>query len=112
MKKHSIAVSEEVYDYLKGMIDDEHVSNSDDSEERNANGEIVAHRPSFSEVISHLIEDRESEPRVWHITEERIGLLRYCLDSLLDAPDIEESPGPRHSIEMLRTMLAESEQCE
>ena len=54
----------------------------------------------------------DAKPRSWQITEERIGLLRYCLDSLLDAPDIEESPGPRHSIEMLRTMLAESEQCE
>ena len=60
---------------------------------------------------AEILEANET-PRSWQITEERIGLLRYCLDSLLDAPDIEESPGPRHSIEMLRTMLAESEQCE
>lgn len=51
----------------------------------------------------------DAKPRVWQITEERVGLLRYCLDTLLDAPDIEESPGPRHSIEMLRAMLTEAE---
>jgi len=60
---------------------------------------------------AEILEANET-PRSWQITEERIGLLRYCLDSLLDAPDIEESSGPRHSIEMLRTMLAEAEQCE
>jgi hypothetical protein len=50
------------------------------------------------------------KPHCWQITEERVGLMRYCLDSLLDAPDIEESPGPRHSIEMLRAMLKEAGQ--
>ena len=54
---------------------------------------------------------REPEaPRSWQITEERIGLLEYCLETLLDAPDIEEIPGPGHSIEMLRAMLREAEQ--
>ena len=51
-----------------------------------------------------------AKPRVWQITEERIGLLEYCLETLLDAPDIEEIPGPGHSIEMLRAMLREAEQ--
>ena len=46
--------------------------------------------------------------KVWQITEERVGLLEYCLETLLDAPDIEEIPGPGHSIEMLRTMLREA----
>ena len=56
---------------------------------------------------------REPEaPRSWQITEERIGLLEYCLETLLDAPDIEEIPGPGHSIEVLRAMLTEAEQCE
>jgi len=54
---------------------------------------------------------REPEaPRSWQITEERIWLLEYCLETLLDAPDIEEIPGPGHSIEMLRAMLREAEQ--
>ena len=51
-----------------------------------------------------------TKPRSWQITEERIGLLEYCLETLLDAPDIEEIPGPGHSIEMLRAMLREAEQ--
>jgi len=51
----------------------------------------------------------DAKPRSWHITEERIGLLEYCLETLLDAPDIEEIPGPGHSIEMLRAMLREAE---
>jgi hypothetical protein len=54
----------------------------------------------------------DAKPRSWQITEERIGLLEYCLETLLDAPDIEEIPGPGHSIEMLRAMLREAEQCE
>ena len=58
---HQIRVSDDVYDYLKEMIDDEHEDNSNMSDERNANGETVAHRPSFSDVISHLIEDREGK---------------------------------------------------
>ena len=53
-----------------------------------------------------------TKPRSWQITEERIGLLEYCLETLLDAPDIEEIPGPGHSIEVLRAMLREAEQCE
>ena len=53
-----------------------------------------------------------TKPRSWQITEERIGLLEYCLETLLDAPDIEEIPGPGHSIEMLRAMLREAKQCE
>lgn len=60
MSGHRITISDEVHDYLKGMIEDEHISNGDMSEERNAEGYTVAHRPSFSEVISHLIEDREA----------------------------------------------------
>ena len=50
-----------------------------------------------------------AKPQSWQITEERIGLLEYCLETLLDAPDIEEIPGPGHSIEMLRAMLREAE---
>ena len=61
MKGHTINVSGEVYDYLKGMIDDEFVTNGDMSEETNERGEKVAHKPTFSEVISHLIEDREAK---------------------------------------------------
>lgn len=49
-----------------------------------------------------------AKPRSWQITKERIGLLEYCLETLLDAPDIEEIPGPGHSIEMLRAMLREA----
>ena len=114
MKKHSIAISEEVYDYLNGMIDDEHVSNSDDSEERNANGETVAHRPSFSEVISHLIEDRESEPRSWQITEERKAALAAMsnLSETISCPDCGvwigfADIGPHMAV--LRGMLEESQ---
>ena len=51
-----------------------------------------------------------AKPHCWQITAERIGLLEYCLETLLDAPDIEEIPGPGHSIEMLRAMLREAEQ--
>ena len=51
----------------------------------------------------------DAMPQSWQITEERIGLLEYCLETLLDAPDIEEIPGPGHSIEMLRAMLREAE---
>ena len=60
---------------------------------------------------AEILEANET-PRSWQITEERIGLLEYCLETLLDAPDIEEIPGPGHSIEMLRAMLREAEQCE
>lgn len=56
---HRIRVSDEVYDYLVGMIEDEHVSNTDMSEEHDQNGNAIAHRPTFSEVIEHLIEGRE-----------------------------------------------------
>ena len=52
----------------------------------------------------------DAKPRVWQITEERVGLLEYCLETLLDAPDIEEIPGPGHSIEVLRAMLEEAGQ--
>jgi seryl-tRNA synthetase len=52
----------------------------------------------------------DAKPRSWQITEERVGLLEYCLETLLDAPDIEEIPGPGHSIEMLRAMLTEAGQ--
>jgi predicted CopG family antitoxin len=75
----TIKVSDEVYDYLKGMVDDEHISNSDSSPELNENGETCAYRPTFSEVIGHLIEDREAEPRVWQITEERKDVIGICL---------------------------------
>jgi len=51
-----------------------------------------------------------AKPQSWQITEERVGLLEYCLETLLDAPDIEEIPGPGHSIEMLHAMLREAEQ--
>jgi predicted CopG family antitoxin len=56
---HRIIVSDDVYEYLKGMIDDEHIQNGDMSEERNAREETIAHRPTFSEVVQHLIDDRE-----------------------------------------------------
>ena len=59
---HRITISDDVYYYLRDMIDDEHAANTDHSEERNANGQTKAHRPSFSEVISHMIEDREGYP--------------------------------------------------
>jgi len=51
-----------------------------------------------------------AKPRSWQITEERVGILEYCLETLLDAPDIEEIPGPGHSIEVLRAMLTEAGQ--
>lgn len=60
MSGHSIKVTDDVYDYLKDMIETGHVQNTDMSEEHNENGETIAHRPTFSEVISHLIEDREA----------------------------------------------------
>ena len=63
MKLHTIRVSDDVYDYLKDTIETEHAPNTDMSEERNQNGETVAHRPTFSEVIEHLIEDRETLPK-------------------------------------------------
>jgi hypothetical protein len=62
--KHTIQVDDYVYNYLKNMIEDEHIQNADMSEERNADGYIVAHRPTFSEVIEHLIEDREVMERL------------------------------------------------
>lgn len=58
---HRITVSDDVYEYLKLTIEDEHVANTDMSEERDAEGNIRAHRPTFSEVIEHLIEDRDPE---------------------------------------------------
>ena len=58
---------------------------------------------------AEILEANET-PRSWQITEERIGLLEYCLETLLDAPDIEEIPGPGHSIEVLRDMLKEAGQ--
>jgi len=60
MNGHTIHVSDDVYDYLKGMIVDELIENGNNSEEINGNGETVAHRPTFSDVIGHLIEDREA----------------------------------------------------
>ena len=60
MKGHTINVSDDVYDYLRGMIDDEHIANGDMSGEVSENGEVAAHRPTFSEVIGYLIEDRET----------------------------------------------------
>ena len=59
MKGRRITVSDDVYEYLKSMIEDEHVANFDMSAEMNENGDMVAHRPTFSEVIDHLIQDRE-----------------------------------------------------
>jgi predicted CopG family antitoxin len=59
MKLHTISVSDDVYAYLKDMIDTEHAQNMDMSEEHNETGDTVAHRPTFSEVVSHLIEDRD-----------------------------------------------------
>ncbi len=50
----------------------------------------------------------DASKMIWQITEERVGLLEYCLETLLDAPDIEEIPGPGHSIEVLRAMLTEA----
>lgn len=60
MKGHTISVSDEVYDYLKGMIEDEHITNADNDGQLMSDGRMGAHRPTFSEVISHLIEDREA----------------------------------------------------
>lgn len=60
MKTHTISVSDEVYDYLKGMIEDEHIANADNDGQLMPDGRMGAHRPTFSEVISHLIEDREA----------------------------------------------------
>jgi predicted CopG family antitoxin len=57
MKGHRITVSDEVYEHLKSMIEDEHVWNTDMSEEHNENGGTIAHRPTFSEVIGRLIEE-------------------------------------------------------
>ena len=61
--KHRILVSDDVYEYLKLVVEDEHVANTDMSEERDSEGNIKAHRPTFSEVIEHLIEDREENWR-------------------------------------------------
>jgi hypothetical protein len=69
-------------------------------------------RSQKAELLNKSLKSKigpDARPPCWQITEERVGLLRYCLDTLLDAPDIEESPGPRHSIEMLRAMLTEAE---
>ena len=52
--------------------------------------------------------DADAKPQVWQITEERVGLLEYCLESLLDAPDIDDYSEPRQSIRMLRAMLKEA----
>jgi len=60
-RPHSIRISDKVYEYLRGMIDDEHIFNGDMSEDMNENGDRVAYRPTFSEVIEHLIEDREGQ---------------------------------------------------
>lgn len=59
-KNHQIRVSDDVYRYLKDMIEGEHIENGDMSGELNDRGEYAAYRPTFSEVISHLIEDREA----------------------------------------------------
>jgi predicted CopG family antitoxin len=58
---HSIKVSDEVYDYLKGMIEDEHMANADNNGTMMEDGLMGAYRPTFSEVISYLIEDREGK---------------------------------------------------
>ena len=54
--------------------------------------------------------DADAKPRSWQITEDRVGLLEYCLESLLDAPDIDDYSEPRQSIRMLRAMLTEAGQ--
>lgn len=59
--KHTIQVNDYVYEYLKSMIEDEHVQNTDMSEDRNENMDTIARRPTFSEVIEHLIEDKEDK---------------------------------------------------
>lgn len=56
---HRISISDEVYDYLLGTVEDDHITNADMSEDHDQIGRIIAHRPSFSEVIEHMIEDRE-----------------------------------------------------
>ena len=58
---HNIRVKDHVYEYLKGMIEDEFIENGNNSEEKNENMETIAYRPTFSEVIEHLIEDREGK---------------------------------------------------
>ena len=70
-------------------------------------------RSQKAELLNKSLKSKigpDARPPCWQITEERIGLLEYCLETLLDAPDIEEIPGPGHSIEMLRAMLREAEQ--
>jgi hypothetical protein len=70
MKDHRITISDEVYEYLKGMIEDEHIENGNMSEEMNDNGEQVAYRPTFSEVVGHLIEDREEAAKAYKESQE------------------------------------------
>ena len=69
---------------------------------------LTKYNPKMEDCINLQFFGME-KPRIWRITEERVGLLEYCLESLLDAPDIEESTGPRHSIELIRAMLKEAE---
>jgi predicted CopG family antitoxin len=80
MKGHRIVVSDDVYDHLKGMINDEHVSNGDMSEERNEAGETIAHKPTFSEVIDHLIQDNEDNYKKINVLETELRVVREARD--------------------------------
>ena len=107
----TIKVSDEVYDYLKGMIDDEHVANVDSSPEINENGEACAYRPTFSEVISHLIEDRELATVRWQITDERVEALWHAI-KVLKENDIMEEPEEHlwdEEVTVLQAMMKEAD---
>ena len=80
MKGHTINVSDEVYDYLKDMIEDEHIANSDNDGQLMPDGRMGAHRPTFSEVISHLIEDRELD-EIKQL-KEQVATLNKLLDDV------------------------------
>ena len=54
--RHRILVSDDVYDYLKGMIADEIISRTDMAE-----GQDGIIKPTFSEMVSQLISDRETQ---------------------------------------------------
>ena len=54
--RHRILVSDDVYDYLKGMIADEIISRTDMAE-----GHDGIIKPTFSEMVSQLISDRETQ---------------------------------------------------
>jgi hypothetical protein len=54
-----ITISDEAHEYLKGMIEDELISNGDMSEEKDESGNTMAYKPTFAYVVDSLIVDRE-----------------------------------------------------